>query len=137
VLHRRQIDIARRPATGALDLQPGKAAVNGLVYGRRRVDRLAVAPHPLVPAFPEQSVGPLQHSFGLGPQLGRLCGEDAGHCTRLVELLAESLTDVSGKGHGVVLRRHPGILESGGRQRALDYSNSGQQPSSSRRPVRR
>ena len=51
VLHRGQIDVARRLAAGAPDLQPRKAAVDRLVDGRRRVDRLAVGPHALVPAF--------------------------------------------------------------------------------------
>ena len=54
VLHCRQIDVARRFATRALDLQLGKAAVHSLVDRGRRINRLAVAPHSLVPAFAQQ-----------------------------------------------------------------------------------
>jgi nucleotidyltransferase/DNA polymerase involved in DNA repair len=38
----------------------------------RRVDRFAVGPHPLVPAFAKRAVGLLQEGLGLGPHLGRL-----------------------------------------------------------------
>src|SRR5437588_12400680 len=57
VLEGRQIDIVRGLASRALDFQPGKAAVDSLVNCWRGVDRLAIAPHPLVPAFTEQSIG--------------------------------------------------------------------------------
>src|ERR1700722_7410336 len=67
MLHAGQVDVARRLAAGAPDLEPGKSAVDGLVGGRRRIDRFAVGPHPLVPAFAEQSVGLLQHGLCLGP----------------------------------------------------------------------
>lgn len=49
LLHRRQIDVTRRLAARTLDLEPWKASVDGLVDRRRRVDRFAVRPHPLVP----------------------------------------------------------------------------------------
>jgi hypothetical protein len=44
VLHRREIDVARRLAPCALDLQPGKAAVDGLVDSWGWIDRLTIAP---------------------------------------------------------------------------------------------
>src|ERR1700733_15860589 len=46
MLHRCQIDVARRLASRALNLQPGEAAVDSLVDGGRWVDWLAVTPHP-------------------------------------------------------------------------------------------
>jgi hypothetical protein len=113
VLHGGEIDVARRLAAGALDLQPRKTAVDRLIDGRRRIDRLAVGPHPLVPAFAEQPVGLLHHRLGLGPHLGRLRREDVGHRTRLAQLLVQGLAVASGEGRGVVFRRHPDILESG------------------------
>src|ERR1700677_2747579 len=67
-----EIDVARRLAAGALDLQPREAAVDGLVDGRRWIDRFAIGPHSLIPAFAEQRVSLLQHRLGLGPHFGRL-----------------------------------------------------------------
>jgi hypothetical protein len=84
---RSEVDVARRLAPGAPDLQPWKAAINGLVDGRRRIDRLAVAPHPLVPAFAEQPICLLKHGLGLRPHLGGLRGEDVGHRPRFPKLL--------------------------------------------------
>jgi hypothetical protein len=81
MLHGGEIHVARRLATGAPDLKPGKAAVDGLVDGRRRVDRLAVRPHPLIPTFAQQSIGLLQHALGLGPHLHRLRCQDTGPIT--------------------------------------------------------
>jgi hypothetical protein len=49
---------------------------------------------------------------GVGPHLGRLRGQDPGHCTRLAELFSWGLAVASGKGRGMMFRRHPGILES-------------------------
>ena len=49
MLHRSEVDVARRLATCAANLQPGEAAIDGLVDGRGRIDRFAVARHPLVP----------------------------------------------------------------------------------------
>ena len=49
VLHGGAVDVARRLAAGALDFRPWEAAVDGLVDGRRRIDRFAIGPHPLVP----------------------------------------------------------------------------------------
>src|ERR1700681_396799 len=110
MLHTGQIDVARRLAAGTPDLEPGKAAVDGLVDGRRRVDRFAVAPHPLVPAFAEQSVGLLQHGLGLGSYLSRLRSEDVCHRTRLAELLVQSLAVAARKRRRVMLRGHPDAL---------------------------
>ena len=104
---RGEVDVARRLAAGAPDLEPGKAAVDGLVDGRRGIDRLAVRPHPLVPAFAEQPVGLLQHGLGFGPHLGRLRGEDVGHRARLAEFLVQSLAVAARQGRGVMFRRHP------------------------------
>src|SRR4051794_11058774 len=56
VLHRRKVDLARRLTSGAADFQPGEASVDGLVDGRRLVDRFAIAPHPLIPAFTKGSL---------------------------------------------------------------------------------
>jgi hypothetical protein len=80
--------VARRLAPGALDLQPWKAAIDGLVDGGRRIDRLAVAPHSFVPALAKQLVGLLDHRFALSPHLRGLRGQDAGHRTFLVQSLA-------------------------------------------------
>ena len=75
--------------------------------------------------------------LALGPRLGRLRGEDVGHRPRLAEFLVQSLAVASGEGRRVVLRRHPDIHDSGrATGGAGDYSNEGQQPSSSWRPVR-
>jgi hypothetical protein len=109
MLHRREVDVARRLATRAADLQPGKAAVDGLVDRRRRVDRLAVAPHSLIPTPAQQLVGLLDHRFTLGPHLRRLRGEDVGHRARLPELLFQSLAVAARQGCGVVFRGHPDI----------------------------
>jgi hypothetical protein len=49
VLHRCQIDIARRLAACALNFQPRETAVHRrLIHGRRRIDWFAVGPHPFV-----------------------------------------------------------------------------------------
>ena len=126
-----------RLATRALNLQPGKAAVDGLVDRRRGVDRLAVGPHPFVPTLAEQPVRLLDECFALCPHLGRLCGQDVGHRTRLAELLLKGLSVSSGEGRRVVLRRHPDIQDSdNAHAHHCNYSNEGQQPSSSCRPVR-
>lgn len=109
MLHRRKIDVARRLATRALDLQPGKTTVDGLVDGRRRIDRFAVRPHPLVPAFAEKPVGLLDQRFALGPRLGRLRGQNIGHRARLAELLRQSLAIAARQGRGVVFWGHPDI----------------------------
>ena len=93
-----------------LDLQPGEAAVDGLVDGRRRIDRFAVAPHPLVPTFAKQLVGLLDHRLALGPHLGRLRGQDVGHRACLAELLVQSLAVAAGQGRRVMLRGHPDAL---------------------------
>jgi len=69
MLKRREIDVIRSHASGALDLQPWEAAVDGLVNGGRRVDRLAIAPHPLVPAFAEKLNGLLDQRSALGTHL--------------------------------------------------------------------
>ncbi len=51
--------------------------------------------------------------------------------------LFEGLAVASGEGRGVVFRRHPDIQDLDSEPaRAGDYSNEGQQPSSSWRPVR-
>jgi hypothetical protein len=110
VLHGREIDVAWRLASGALDLQPRKAAVDGLVDRGRRIDRFAVRPHPFVPTLAEQPVGLLQHGRGLGSHLSRLRCEDVCHRTRLAELLAQSLAVAAGKGRRVMLRGHPAAL---------------------------
>jgi hypothetical protein len=101
-----QVDIAGRLAARAPNLQPREATVDGLIYGRRRVDRFAVAPHPLVPAFAEKFVGLLDHRFALCPYLRRLCGKDPGHRAGLSQLLCQSLAVAAGQGRGVVFRRH-------------------------------
>jgi hypothetical protein len=61
MLHRREVDVTRRLAPCAADFQPREAAVDGLVDRRRRIDRLAVAPHPLIPTFAEQPICPALH----------------------------------------------------------------------------
>jgi hypothetical protein len=62
-LDRREVDVARRLAPRALDLQPRKAAVDGLIDGGRGINRLPVALHSLVPAFAEQLVSLLNERF--------------------------------------------------------------------------
>jgi hypothetical protein len=109
VLQRREVDIAGGFASRTLNLQPGEAAVDGLVDGRRRINRLAVAPHPLVPASAEKFVGLLDQRFALRPHLGRLGGKDAGHHPRFPELLGQSLPVTARKGRRMIFRGHPDI----------------------------
>ena len=105
--HRGKVDVAGGLAAGAPDLKPGEAGIDGLVDVRRGIDRLAVGPHPFVPAFAKELVGLLQHGLGFGPDLGRLRGEDVGHRARLPELLVESLAVAARQWCGVMFRRHP------------------------------
>jgi hypothetical protein len=79
MLHGSEIDVARRLAAGALDLQPRKTAVDRLVNGRRRIDRLAIRPHALVPGFAEQLVGLTDEGFAFGAGFGGLPREDRRH----------------------------------------------------------
>ena len=111
MFHSGEVDVAWRLATRALNLQPGKSAVDGLVDRRRGVDRLSVGPHPFVPALANQPVRLLDECFALGPHLGRPGGQYAGHRTRLAELLLKRLSVISGEQHRVVLRRHPDIQD--------------------------
>ena len=137
MFHGCEVDVAWRLAARALNLQPGKAAVDGLVDRRRGVDRLPVGPHPFVPTLAEQPVRLLDECFALCPHLGRLRGQYVGHRTRLAELLLKGLSVTSGEGRRVVLRRHPDIQDSdNAHAHHCNYSNEGQQPSSSCRPVR-
>jgi hypothetical protein len=82
----------------ALDLQPIVAAVDSLVDRRRRIDRLAVGPHPLVPALAEQPIRSPEQGLTLGSGLSGLCSEDRGHRARPAELLQKSISIRSGLG---------------------------------------
>jgi len=42
VLHRCEVDVARRLAARAPDLKPGVASIHGLIDGGRRIERFAV-----------------------------------------------------------------------------------------------
>src|ERR1700760_688111 len=106
-------DVARSLAAGAPDLQPRKATVDGLVDGRRRIDRLAGAPKSLVPTLAQQAVGPLQHGLGPGSHLRRTRREDVCHRTRFAEFLVQSLPVASRERRAMMFLRHPDILESG------------------------
>ena len=108
-----KVDLARCSAAGALDLEPRKAAVDGLVDGGGRVYRLTVRPHPLVPAFAGQLVGLPDQRLALGPEFLGLLREDRRHRAGLAELLAESLAVTSGERGRVIFRRDPGIQTSG------------------------
>ena len=70
--------------------------------------------------------------LALSPSLGRLRGEDVGHRARPAELLAQRLAVASGERRRVMFRGHGRSSPAS----AGDYSNEGQQPSSSWRPVR-
>jgi hypothetical protein len=65
ILQRREIDIAGGLASSASNLQPGEAAVYGVVDVERWVDWLAVALHPLVPALAKEFVGLLRSNTRL------------------------------------------------------------------------
>lgn len=91
MFHRREVDVARRLAARAPDLEPGEASVHGLVDSGRRIERFAVAPHALVPAFAKQPVSLLDHRIALGPHLRRLGSQHVGHRACLAELFCQSL----------------------------------------------
>lgn len=97
-------------AAGALNLQQWITAIECLVDRSGGVDRLAVRPHPLVPAIAEQSVGLPDQCVALEPHLVRLGGEEACHPTRCAELLRQGFPVTSGEG------RWPGAKH---RQRAI------------------
>jgi hypothetical protein len=133
VFHSRKVDVARRLAASAPDLKPGKASIYSLIDGGRRIDRFAVAPHPLVPAFAKQPVSLLDHGLALGPHLRRLRGQDVRHRTCLAELFCQSLAIAARQGGGVILRGHPDLQALRDRiacGTGYDASNAGQQPSS-------
>lgn len=74
------VGFARRPdrlrstsCSGKSDLQPRKAPVDGVVDRGRRVDRLAVRPHPLVPTLASERVGPFQQRFTLVRRSSACC----------------------------------------------------------------
>lgn len=85
------------------------ASIHCLVDRGRRIDRFAVAPHPLVPAFAKQPVSLLDHRLALGPHFRQLGGQDVGHRARLAELFRQSLAIAARKGRRVILRGHPHI----------------------------
>ncbi len=66
---RAEIDIARRLASRAFDLQPWETPVDGLIDCRARVDGDAVRPHLLIPALTGEVVG-----FHCGPCAGAPLG---------------------------------------------------------------
>jgi hypothetical protein len=126
VFHRGEVEVARRLAPRALDIPPGKAAVNGLI--RDRIYWLAVGPRPFVPAVDSAS------------PLARISSD----CIAKMLVIARALPSSLFRALRSPPERGVGwcfgaIRTSRFRQRtggAGDYSNEGQQPSSSWRPVR-
>lgn len=79
VRQRGEIDIARRQASAALDLQPCETAVGGLIDCRARVDWSAVASHLLIPRLASEAVGLPDQRLALAPLFRRPLGEDVRH----------------------------------------------------------
>jgi hypothetical protein len=88
-------DITLCPAPGAFDLQPREAAVERLVDRRRRVDRLAVGPHALVPASTGKLVCLPDQGFAAGAQVIRLPGKHQRHAACLRQFLFQGLADAA------------------------------------------
>ena len=104
---RGQVDVPPRLAAGALDLEPRIAAVERLVDRRLWIDRAAVGPHPLVPAFAEKLIGLADQRLAFGPCFGGLLGEDGRHRPSPAELLRQCLAVASAERRRVTLGRHP------------------------------
>ena len=140
MLHRREVDVARRLAPRALDLQPGKAAVDGLVDGRRRIDRLAVRTTSARSSFRKAACRPAGSALrpwpasrptarpGCWPSHAPCRAPSSEPCGRR---RTGAWGDISGPSG------HPGVKRSD-RRSGADYgvSNVGQHPSSSCLPVR-
>ena len=113
MLHGGEVDVARRLAARAPDLQPREAAVDGLVDRRRRVDRLAVA-H--IRSF-QLSQSSLSACWIRVSPLARISADCAARmlviARALPSSLLQSLAVASGEGRGVMFRRHPDIQDSG------------------------
>jgi hypothetical protein len=87
-----------------------KSTVDGSINGGRWIDWLAVAPHPLIPAFAEKFVGLLDQRFTLRPHLRRLRGKKCRPSRALSQApFSEPCGRPLRKGRGVMLRRHPDI----------------------------
>jgi hypothetical protein len=67
------------------------ATVERLVDRRRRIDRLAVRPHTLVPAFGPQLVRLAEQRFALCPEFVRLPSEYCRHGASFAELLLQRI----------------------------------------------
>ena len=136
MLHRGEVDVARRLAAGAADLQPGEAAIDGLVDGRRRVDRFAVARHPLVPL----SQSSLSACRIIAYALARISADCAARILAIARALPSSfsraLRSPPDRGVGWCFGAIRTSNQTRGPGGAGDYSNEGQQPSFSWRPVR-
>jgi hypothetical protein len=103
---RAEIDIARRQASAALDLQPWEAAVDGLIDGRARIDWSAVAPHLFIPALTGEVVGFPDQRLALAPLFRRPLSKDVRHRPRLRKLFLESFAVAAGQRGRVQFRSH-------------------------------
>jgi hypothetical protein len=101
-----QVDATRRPAARTLDLQPGVAAIDGLVDRGRRVDRPPVGPHPFIPALAGEIVRLADQRLAGGALLERALGRNARHGARLGQLFGERLAVAARQRRGVTFRRH-------------------------------
>ena len=107
VAQRAEIDIARRLAARALDLQPWEAAVDGLIDGRRRIDGAAIRAYPFIPALTGEVVGLPDQRLALTPPFRRPLGEYLRHGSRFRKLLCQRLAFAAGDRWIMMLRSHP------------------------------
>ena len=134
MFHGCEVDVAGRLAARALNLQPGKAAVEGLVDCRRGVDRLAIGPHPLIPALAEQ----LSACWISASPFARISADCVASMLAIARALPSSFLRAflsppeRGVGDASASSGHPGFQTT----RTRTAANEGQQPSSSCRPVR-
>jgi len=105
-----EIDIARRLAARALNLQPREAAVDGLIDCRRWIDGAAVAPHAFVPALTGEVVSFADQRLALAPLFRRPLSEDACHRPRLRKLFLEGFAVAAGQRGRVMFRSHSAHL---------------------------
>jgi hypothetical protein len=135
MLHRRQVDVARRLAARACDFEPWVAPVDCLVDRRRRVEWLAVRPHPLVPTFAKEFVRLTDERFAFGappPPARQGWWSSRARC-RAPSLRPSGRLRTKVSGDASAPSGYPSVNQIGWGQVA---SNVGQHPSSSSLPVR-
>jgi hypothetical protein len=87
MLQPREVDVAGRLPPCALDLQLWKAAIDGLVDGGRRIDRLAVAP---LRSF-QLSQGSLSACWIIASPLARISADRVARMLAIARALPTSL----------------------------------------------